>query len=120
MVRVFTRSAAHACRGIIFVWQRQRNFRIEVIIGTLVMIAAMLLGFTYMEVVFMLVSVAVVLGAELFNSIIEELLDTVEPHYSVHVGRLKDVTAGVVLLLSLFAIVIGVLTIIHHYTYVLY
>lgn len=120
MVRVFARSAANAYRGIIFVWQRQRNFRIEVIIGTLVMIAVILLGFTYMEIVSILVSVSVVLGAELFNSIIEELLDTVEPHYSVHVGRLKDVTAGVVLLLSLFAVVIGVLTIIHHYTYVLY
>jgi len=42
----------------------------------------------------------------------------VEPHYSVHVGRLKDVTAGVVLLLSLFALVIGALTVIHHYTFV--
>jgi len=119
MVRVFAKSAANALRGVVFVWQRQRNFRIEVVIGTLVMILAILLGFTYMEVVSILVSVSVVLGAELFNSIIEELLDTVEPHYSVHVGRLKDVTAGVVLLLSLFAIVIGILTVIHHYTFVL-
>ncbi|MDD4286912.1 MAG: diacylglycerol kinase [Candidatus Peribacteraceae bacterium] len=118
MVRVFAKSAANALRGVVFVWQRQRNFRIEIVIGTLVMILAILLGFTYMEVVSILVSVSVVLGAELFNSIIEELLDTVEPHYSVHVGRLKDVTAGVVLLLSLFAIVIGILTVIHHYTFV--
>jgi diacylglycerol kinase len=119
MVRVVAKSAANALRGVVFVWQRQRNFRIEVVIGTLVMILAILLGFTYMEVVSILVSVSVVLGAELFNSIIEELLDTVEPHSSVHVGRLKDVTAGVVLLLSLFAIVIGILTVIHHYTFVL-
>ncbi|MDD5103304.1 MAG: diacylglycerol kinase family protein [Candidatus Peribacteraceae bacterium] len=119
MVHIFARSAANACRGIRFVWQRQRNFRIEVIIGIFVMTATMLLGFTYMEVVSILVAVSVVVGAELFNSIVEELLDTVEPHYSVHVGRLKDVTAGVVLLLSLFALTIGILTVIHHYTFVL-
>lgn len=120
MVRVFAKSAANALRGIVFVWQRQRNFRIEVIIGILVMILTILLQFTYMEVVSILVAVSVVVGAELFNSVVEELLDTVEPHYSVHVGRLKDVTAGTVLLLSLFAVVIGVLTVIHHYTFVLH
>ncbi|ALM09447.1 MAG TPA: hypothetical protein DEB30_05730 [Candidatus Peribacter riflensis] len=119
MVQQFAKSAANAFRGITFVWQRERNFRIESMIGILVMLAAVALGFTYMEVVLVLVTVSVVLGAELFNSVIEEILDVVEPHYSVHVGRLKDVTAGVVLLLSLFAGVIGVLTIIHHYTYVL-
>ncbi len=118
MVRTFTKSAANAVRGIRFVWQRQRNFRIEFVIGTLVVILTILLQFTYMEVVSILVAVSVVLGAELFNSVIEEILDTVEPHYSVHVGRLKDITAGIVLLLSLFAVVIGVLTVIHHYTLV--
>jgi len=119
MVRVFAKSAANAYRGIVFVWQRERNFRIEIACGLLVIFASILFGFTYMEVVSILVSVAVVLGAELFNTVVEELLDVVEPHYSVHVGRLKDITAGVVLLLSLFAIFIGVLTVIHHYTFVL-
>ncbi|MDD4761987.1 MAG: diacylglycerol kinase [Candidatus Pacebacteria bacterium] len=119
MVRLFKKSAANAVRGIRFVWQRQRNFRIEIIIGILVILATIVLDFTYMEVVSVLVSVSVVLGAELFNSVIEEILDTVEPHYSVHVGRLKDITAGIVLLLSLFAVVIGILTVVHHYTYVL-
>ncbi|MFH1444067.1 MAG: diacylglycerol kinase [Candidatus Peregrinibacteria bacterium] len=119
MVRIFAKSAANALRGIAFVWQRERNFRIEAGIGALAVLLVILLGFTYTEVISILVAVSVVLGAELFNSIIEEILDVVEPHYSVHVGRLKDVTAGVVLLLSLFAIVIGILTVIHHYTFVL-
>lgn len=118
MTRAFAKSAANAFRGIRFVWQRERNFRIEAVIGILVIGAAILLRFTYMEVVSVLVSVSVVLGAELFNTVVEEMLDVIEPHYSVHVGRLKDVTAGVVLLLSLFAVVIGVLTVIHHYTHI--
>ncbi|MFH0851752.1 MAG: diacylglycerol kinase [Candidatus Peregrinibacteria bacterium] len=70
MAHVFARSAANAFRGIRFVWQRERNFRIEVIIGIFVMILTILLKFTYMEVVSILVSVSVVLGAELFNSVI--------------------------------------------------
>ncbi|MDD5040989.1 MAG: diacylglycerol kinase family protein [Candidatus Peribacteraceae bacterium] len=119
MVHVFAKSAANALRGISFVWQRERNFRILFLVGILVIASVIALGFTYMEVVSILVSVSVVLGAELFNTVVEELLDVVEPHYSVHVGRIKDVTAGVVLLLSLFAGLIGIATVIHHYTFVL-
>jgi len=116
MVKTFAKSATNAWRGIRFVWQRERNFRIECLIGLLVILATIALGFTYMEVVLILVAIAVVLGAELFNTVIEEILDIVEPHYSVHVGRLKDITAGVVLLLSGFAALIGVITVVHHLT----
>ncbi len=119
-MKAFQKSAANALRGILFVWQRERNFRIECLVGLLVILATIALGFTYMEVVLILVAISVVLGAELFNTVIEEILDVVEPHYSVHVGRLKDVTAGVVLLLSLFAVVIGVITVVHHYSLVFF
>lgn len=117
MVKTFTKSAAHAWRGVRFVWQRERNFRIQCLIGLLTILAAIGLGFTFLEVVLILMAISVVLGAELFNTVIEEILDVVEPHYSVHVGRLKDVTAGVVLLLSFFAATIGVLTVVHHFSY---
>lgn len=115
-MKTFRKSAADALRGIRFVWQRERNFRIECLIGVFTLLGVIALGFTYLEVVLVLVAISVVLGAELFNTVIEEMLDVVEPHYSVHVGRLKDVTAGVVLLLSLFAVAIGVLTVVHHYS----
>ncbi len=46
----------------------------------------------------------------------EALLDVLQPAYSEHVKSLKDLTAGAVLVLSLFAAVIGILTIIHHFT----
>lgn len=115
MVKELARSAANAIRGLKFVWSRERNSRIECIIAAGILALAVLSGFSYAEVMALVVASAVVLVSELLNSIVEELLDTVEPHYTVHVGRLKDVTAGTVLLLSVFAAVIGTLTIVHHF-----
>lgn len=115
MVQEFAKSAAHALRGLQFVWSRERNFRIECLMAVGILAVAVLSGFSYAEVMALVVASAVVLVSELLNTIVEELLDVVEPHFTVHVGRLKDVTAGTVLLLSLFAVIIGSLTVIHHF-----
>lgn len=111
----FVKSAANAIRGLQFVWSRERNFRIECLAAFGILALAVLSGFSYAEVMALIVASAVVLVAELLNTMVEEILDVVEPHYTVHVGRLKDVTSGTVLLLSLFAAVIGALTIVHHF-----
>jgi len=115
MVHVFAQSARHALRGIVFVWKRERNFKILSAMAVLLITASIVLRFSFAELMAVLFTCAAVLVAELINTIVEEILDVIEPHYSVHVGRLKDVTAGVVLLLSVFAATIGVLTVVHHY-----
>lgn len=116
MVRDFIRSAAHAVRGIEYVWQRERNFKIQTVIAALIIPVCFLLGFSIAEWIYVVIAIAAVLTGEMLNTIVEEILDVVEPHYSVHVGRLKDVTAGVVLSLSLFAITMGILAAAHHIT----
>lgn len=114
MVHKFRQSVGHAWRGILLVWKGERNFRIEVTCGALILIAAIILGFTYAENVVLILAIAAVLTGEIVNTIIEELLDVIAPEYSEHVRHLKDVTAGAVLLLSLFAAIAGILTVIHH------
>ncbi len=120
MVKLFAKSAANAWRGIAFVWRRERNFRIQSSLAILLLIFAVTFRFSFVELIAVIFTCAAVLTAELLNTIVEEILDVIEPHYSVHVGRLKDVTAGVVLLLSLLALIIGALTIAHHFLSVLH
>ncbi len=115
MVLLFAKSATNALRGISFVWRRERNFKILSTASVLLIAAAVILRFSFAELMAVLFACAAVLVAALLNTIVEEILDVIEPHYSVHVGRLKDVTAGVVLLLSLFAAAIGIFTIVHHF-----
>jgi diacylglycerol kinase len=115
MVRKFHASLRNAVKGMVFTWKQERNFRIESGIGLFVIVAALLLRFSYPELCVIIVAVAAVLAAELLNTIVEELLDVLEPRYSESIGHLKDVTAGLVLLLSLFSAAVGALTVLHHF-----
>ncbi|MDD4319806.1 MAG: diacylglycerol kinase family protein [Candidatus Peribacteraceae bacterium] len=113
-MRKFRTSLQCAIRGITFAWRGERNFRILSTIGIFVFFGATLLRFSIVELGFLTLAIALVLSAEMINTIVEELLDIIRPDYSEHVGRVKDLAAGAVLLLSLFSVVIGVLTVLHH------
>jgi undecaprenol kinase len=116
MVHAFKKSVGHACAGLAFAWREERNFRIEVTVALFVLFGCSFLSFSFVEFCTVLAAAAAVLVAELFNTIMEEVLDIVQPSYSDHVKYLKDLTAGIVLILSLFAVVAGILTLLHHFT----
>ncbi len=109
-------SVGHAWRGIAFVWREERNFRLEVTAGILVILVTAILHFTYVEFCIVIACIAGVLTAEIINTITEELLDVIAPTYSEHVRHLKDVTAGAVLLLSFASLIAGIATILHHFS----
>ena len=112
---IFFRSFRNAFRGLRVVWLQVRNFRIQVIIGFLVIAATVLLGFSLSEIALILIGVALVLTGEILNTMVEDLLDVIKPHFNFHVGKVKDVTAGLVLLLSVFSMALGAIVICHHY-----
>jgi diacylglycerol kinase (ATP) len=55
-------------------------------------------------------AMALVWLAEAFNTAIEKLCDRIEPGFDPAIGRIKDVSAGAVLIASFAAALIGVLT----------
>jgi diacylglycerol kinase len=115
MIKKFHESARHAIRGVGFVWEGERNFRIESVVAFFILIISVLFRFSYGEICIILISVAAVLTGEMLNTIVEDLLDAVIPGHAEHVGRIKDITAGAVLFLSTFAAIAGVLTVAHHF-----
>jgi diacylglycerol kinase (ATP) len=54
-------------------------------------------------------AIGAVWTAEAFNSSIEFLVDLVHPEWHEHAGRIKDLSAGAVLLISIASAVIGIL-----------
>ena len=113
-MRTFRVSLRYALRGMGIAW-KGRNFRIQTLIGVIVLLAASLLGFTYPEYIAIVFAVALVLTAEMLNTVLEEVLDVIAPHFSEHVEKVKDLAAGVVLFLCLFAVIIGALTTWYHF-----
>ena len=57
------------------------------------------------------IAIALVLAAELVNSSVEALADHLHPQYHPAIGKVKDMAAGMVLVMAVAAAVIGVLAI---------
>jgi diacylglycerol kinase (ATP) len=71
---------------------------------------AVVLDLTAQDWRWIIFAVLAVWSAEAFNTAIESTCNLLSPHFSEHVRIAKDVGAGAVLLISLGALVIGLLT----------
>ena len=103
-------SISNALHGLRLALSSQRNFVIEFLFAIVVLLSAMLLRFSITDICILLVMIAIVLIAELINSVIEFTLDAVYKNtYSKLVEMAKDMSAGMVLLSAGISILVGIL-----------
>ncbi len=103
-------SISNALHGLRLALSSQRNFVIEFLFAIVVLLVAMLLRFSITDICILLVMIAIVLVAELINSVIEFTLDAVYKNtYSKLVEMAKDMSAGMVLLSAGISILVGIL-----------
>jgi hypothetical protein len=72
-----------------------------------VLVASAVSGLTRTEWTVVLICIGAVMGAEIFNTSIEKLCDALHPDRSEIIGRVKDMTAGGVLMFAGASAVIG-------------
>jgi diacylglycerol kinase len=101
------KSFGYAIRGIASVFLHERNMHVHLFAALLVIIVGFLLAISSLEWCAVLLCIAMVWTAELFNSALETLTDLVSPDYNAQAGKAKDIAAGAVLLASLWAVVIA-------------
>lgn len=102
-------SAKNAWQGLKTAFRDEKNFRIEVIIGILVIIASLVFKITILEFTAVIFCVILVLVAELINSALEHLVDLFSPEYHELARKAKDISAGAVLVISFGSVIIGLL-----------
>lgn len=93
-----------AFAGLAAVWQTSGNFRLEVGVGVLALVLALLLQ---TGVAAVLTLCALVLSLELMNSALEAAVDLASPELHPLAGRAKDAAAAAVLLAALLSVVVG-------------
>ena len=86
-----------------------RNFRIQLGMGTLAAILGVVLKISMSEWLDLVLIVTLVLILELVNTVIETILNIVNPEISERVKIAKDVAAATVLLASIGSVIIGAL-----------
>ncbi len=87
----------------------QRNARIHVSIAAAVLVVGAALGLGAMEWAVIALTVGFVFVAELFNTVVEAVVDLVTEEYHPLAKQAKDVAAGAVLVSAMVAVTVGIL-----------
>lgn len=107
--RTLRSSFRWAFAGIWYALRTQRNFRIHLLITAGVIAAGVWLGLSTLEWAVIALTVALVLMAEMFNTVAETAIDMATPRYHPLAKIAKDVAAGAVLVCAIIAIIVGLL-----------
>lgn len=103
------KSFSYAFSGIAYAIRRDQNFRIHISVAILVIAASIFFGVSHFEMGILGVMIVLVLATEMINTAIENMVDLITKDYNEHAKIAKDVSAGMVLLSSIGAVVVGVL-----------
>lgn len=97
----------YAFRGLQNFFFRERNGKIQLVIGCITVIAAFVLHISQVEWLIILLCIGLVLSLEMLNSAIEKLCDLVHRDFHPVIKIVKDVSAASVLWSSIISTVIG-------------
>jgi diacylglycerol kinase (ATP) len=98
-----------AFEGIIHVLRTQRNMRIHFAIAVAVLIAALAVGVSRLELMALLISISLVLIAEMLNTALEAGIDVATTSFDPLAKLAKDIAAGAVLIATVNAVAVGYL-----------
>lgn len=107
-VRKFFRSFTYALQGILTA-AKEQNLRFHLVSAVIVIIAGIVTGLSLMEWLILTLIIALVIGAEMFNTAIERVVDLASPEIHPLAKDAKDVAAGAVLVFASASVIIGLL-----------
>ena len=107
--RTLLESFNFAVEGIIHVVRTQRNMRIHLLAAVVVLVAAIWIGVSKLELIALLLAISFVFIAEMINSALEQAIDVATTSFDPLAKLAKDVAAGAVLIATINAIAIGYL-----------
>ena len=98
-----------ALEGIKYVLITQQNAWIHGAFTLAVILFALLLRITRVELVSLLLVIGLVWTAEIFNTAMEVLVDMVSPEHSQGAKIIKDISAGAVLMSAIISVLVGIM-----------
>jgi len=99
----------NAFSGIGETFRTERNIKIQAVVGFFVLVLSFLLRLNPIELIVIMITVGLVLALEMINTAIETLSDEVDLNYNKSIKKVKDASAGAVLIFSMFSIIVGIL-----------
>lgn len=110
------KSFQHAYHGFKNILIKENSFKFMLVIALSVVVLMFILPTTKIEKIILIILCLIVLGFEMFNTLFEKLLDWLHPGENETVRDLKDLSAAIVLFIS---IIVGILGIIIFLSYII-
>jgi diacylglycerol kinase (ATP) len=108
-LKKFIDSINHSLSGIIHAFKTEKNMKIHFAISFVVILLSILTHVTRFELIAIIISITLVVLAELFNTAVEAIVDLITDQYHELARIAKNVAAGAVTITALNAVVVGYL-----------
>ena len=106
--RCFLQSFRHAVNGLITVFKEERNMKYHLLLGTCAVIMGFVTHLSLSEWLWLVCAIIIVFMAEVINTAFEGVVDLItDKTYHPIAKKVKDMTAGMVLISALFALFVG-------------
>ncbi|MDR1991344.1 MAG: diacylglycerol kinase [Mycoplasmataceae bacterium] len=102
---------AYAFRGLYFSLKEEASLIVHIVIAVIVLIIASLLhaSMSSLDWVVIVLIIGMVIGMELLNTAIENLVDIVIFKYNYNAKKIKDISAAATLILTITSIIVGLI-----------
>ena len=102
-------SFGFAARGIQKFFQQEPNAWLHLVATVGVIASSAYFSVSGFELLALVIVTGFVWVAEMFNTVIERVMDFISPNYHSQVGFIKDMAAGAVLMSAIIAVIAGLI-----------
>ena len=98
-----------ALEGIKRAIKEERNLKIDIFIGAIVILCAIIFQVTLNEWLFLIFAISNVFVAEMVNTIVENIVDWICLDYNEQAKKIKDISCGMVFIACIFSAIVGLI-----------
>ena len=103
------KSFKYAGKGIFYAFREEQNIKIHFLVAILAILLAIYFKISTGEIIALVVVISLVIVAELINTVLERIVDIIKPRMHPYAKSIKDMLAGMVLMASVGAAVVGLI-----------
>lgn len=102
-------SFKYALNGLALIFKSQRNIKIQILFALFAVLIGIILRFNAFDFVILAILIMLVLGAEMVNTVIEFILDSIYKRKYSRIAKIaKDMSAGMVLFVTVVTVICGI------------
>lgn len=99
----------NALNGIKYVFFKERNLKIQLVIGIIAILLGILLKIRLIEWAIIVTIIFMVFFSELFNTAIENVVNMITIEYNEKAKIIKDIAAGGVTIVAIASVIVGLI-----------